>query len=112
MMKQWVLLSVTALLCLSVWGTVFYQILYKPKAPVLYAAIVTYIVRSDYQPKKKPEIKVIAQTNQEVPKEKFTRIQTDLNKQLKPPLSSGIDFGDGISVDDLLSSFGIEINHN
>lgn len=43
-------------------------------------------------------------------KEKVSKTQTEKNKQTKPSLDDGIDFGEGISVDDVLRSFGIVIN--
>ncbi len=112
-MKQWLILSSVICLFLLVWGTVIYQIFFKKEEALKFVRDLPSI-HIEHQQKElnskdkalERESKIIEETQTETEK-KYTK----LNKRTNPPLHQGIDYGEGISIDDLLKSYGIAMNN-
>lgn len=107
-MKQRLLLIFVFSLFLLTWSSVVYQVFFKQQPPINYAIdAAKLLVNEDFKRELVIEQVVPVEANGEDPKEKFPKTQTQINKQSRPPLKEGLDFGEGISVDDVLKSFGI-----
>jgi hypothetical protein len=107
-MKQWLILSVVIFLFLLVWGSLFYLVVIKEESPQRYAHNLAEVSINENMKKVRKENEHVVV---EVLLQGYTREQTELNKLKIPPLKLGIDYGQGISVDDLLQSFEIDVNN-
>lgn len=106
-MKQWGLLGLVVFMFLLVWGTVIYQLFNKQDSyNGLTHAVVNEVIAQKPQMTKLEPI-ATKKENLNV----IIRKQTEINKGVEPPISEGIDFGDGISIDDLLQNLGIVMNN-
>lgn len=107
-MKQWLILSLVVLLFILVWGTVVYQVIFKEEQKTRYANNLSQVHLIENQRVITEEVEPVIE---EVPLKEFTRNYTELNKSIEAPIKQGIDFGEGISIDDLLNNFGIIVNN-
>ncbi|MFN7250013.1 MAG: hypothetical protein ACK4M9_04395 [Anaerobacillus sp.] len=107
-MKQWLILSVVIFLFLLVWGSLVYLIVFKQESPQRYAHNLAEVSINVNMKKVRKENEHVVE---EVLLQGYTREQTELNKLKNPPLKLGIDYGQGISVDDLLRSIEIDVNN-
>lgn len=108
-MKQWAILSIFSFLFLFVLGAVLYIFFIKEEQPVLYSRNLPLVSIIEYEEK---EIVIKEEMTVEKLKEtNFTKQQTEINREKKPPLNLGINYGFGISIDDLLQNFGIVVNN-
>ncbi|RXJ04031.1 hypothetical protein DS745_01175 [Anaerobacillus alkaliphilus] len=104
-MKQWLVLSIAISAFLVVWGSVFYLFFLKQEPTIKYARDLSEVYVVSY-PKESKEEELIMDKALIV----FTKHQTEVNKLAVPPLTEGIDYGDGISIDDVLVNVGIALN--
>lgn len=110
-MKQWMMLIVVLSLFFVVWGGVLYQIFMKQE-PNLNASLASEILLEE-KIKDLPSEDFISNRgniNENFPKNhpiNNTRKHTEENKQMNPPIIEGIDFGEGVSIDDLLENYGV-----
>lgn len=107
-MKQWLIFSLVVLLFLLVWGTVVYQIFIKEESQTRYANNLSEVAIVEH-PKSLKEVSDLV--IEDKPLNEFTRNYTELNKLSEAPVNQGLDFGEGISIDDLLRNFGIVVNN-
>ncbi|MCT8138968.1 hypothetical protein H1D32_15355 [Anaerobacillus sp. CMMVII] len=112
-MKQWLILSSVVLLFLLVWGTIFYELIVSSNSKSytrdeeIAAEILSVTSPENLVELVEEEIPEVLEESNVI---EFTREQTELNKLMKPRLKEGIDYGEGISIDDLLQSFGVLAN--
>jgi hypothetical protein len=107
-MKQWLILSVVIFLFLLVWGSLFYLVVIKEESPQRYAHNLAEVsINENMKKTRKENVDIV----EELLLQGYTREQTELNKLKTPPLKLGIDYGQGVSIDDLLRSFEINVNN-
>lgn len=111
-MIQKILLGVVISAFFFVWGTVIYQIFIKEDPKFAKDMTIITLVssreieideRSFHDRGKNPT------TNEAVTKN-VIRTKTEENRLRGAPLSNGLDYGDGVSVDDLLNELGGLLN--
>lgn len=109
-MKQWLLLMFVFCLFILAWSSVAYQILSQPP-PIMYADGTAKVpVNANFKKGIVKEQVVLGDSNEDDLEKEVFKTQTQKNKQISPPLEQGIDFGEGISVDDVLKSFGLAMS--
>ncbi len=116
-MKQSLILSSVICLFLLVWGTVIYQIFVQEES-IMFARDLPYIQIEHAEREFVLDDRVESDTGkrdsetENIIVEETGRKYTELNKRTAPPLHEGLDFGDGISIDDLLRGYGIAVNNS
>ncbi|WNF38100.1 hypothetical protein RJD24_06645 [Bacillaceae bacterium IKA-2] len=114
-MKQRLLLVFVFCLFLLTWSSVTYQIFFNQQPSIIYATdAAKVLVNEDLKKELVIELAsehiVLGERYGEDLNEKVSKIQTEKNKNSKPSLDQGMDFGEGISIDDLLKNLGIAMN--
>lgn len=107
-MVQKTIFSGIVSLFLLTWGLVIYEIFIKVEPTSKFATDVSLIIINN----NKKNIDNDEFFNKDKNKDIGFRSKTEENKLMTPSLKDGIDFGAGISIDDLLESYGIVMNSN
>lgn len=110
-MKQRLLLIFVFCLFLLTWSSVVYQVFFKQQSSLIMNATDSAKVRvnKDFKKGIVTEEVALKKANGEKRKEVISKTQTEKNKEINLQLSKGLDFGVGISIDDLLKNLGIVI---
>jgi hypothetical protein len=108
-MKRWLIGSLAIFLFTLVWGTILYELINKKTEDATNDKI--EIVVNEFLSDNQEKIKEVVIMGNEEKHIEITKQHTQLNKLMAPPINEGIDFGEGISIDDLLRNFGIVVNN-